>query len=118
MDIIQNIPRGLTICVTIVMALDILTGTIKALLEKDFSSTVFRNGLFKKMLELVVIVCGGIMDYVLSTDYIMYACYYLVIGMELYSILLENMKDYISLPDWLTGLIDTIKNKGEVNAKG
>lgn len=118
MIVLQNISKGLTICVGVLMGLDILTGTLKAFLEKNFNSTTFRAGLFKKMLEFIVIVCGGVMDYVLGVNYIMTACYYLIIGMELYSVLIENMSDYIELPTWLTSIIETIKNKGDTEPKG
>lgn len=118
MTILQEIHEPLTICVGILMGLDILTGTLKAFIEKKFSSSNFRVGLFKKMLEFTVILCGGVMDYVLDVNYIMTACYYLIIGMELYSVLVENIGDYLALPTWLTNIIDTIKNKGESEGKG
>lgn len=118
MIVLQELHKTLTICVGILMGLDILTGTIKAFIEKKFASSNFRVGLFKKMLEFVVILCGGIMDYVLNVDYIMTACYYLIIGMELYSVLVENVGEYIELPAWLTSIIESIKNKGDVEGKG
>lgn len=118
MLVLQEAHRTLTVCVGILMGLDILTGTLKALIEKKFTSSNFRVGLFKKMLEFTVILCGGVMDYVLNVDYIMSACYYLIIGMELYSVMVENIGDYLELPSWLTSIIETIKNKGESEGKG
>lgn len=99
--------------VLILMLLDILTGTIGAFKDKDFKSTTFREGLFKKLLEVILIVVGYLLDYTLTFNYIGVSCMYLIIGMEAYSIVIENMGDYIPLPDWLKTIINDLKN-GEV----
>ena len=93
----------------ICMILDIFTGTLGALIKKRFSSTVFREGLFKKVLEVVTIVIGYILDYTLTVSYIGIACIYLVIGLEIYSILIENVSEYIPLPAWLINIVDSLK---------
>lgn len=97
----------------ICMLLDIITGTLGAFIDQDFKSTVFREGLFKKLLEIVLVVVGYLLDYTLSVQYIGQACMILVIGMEVYSIVIENMSEYVPLPEWLKNLIEQLKN-GEI----
>lgn len=112
-DYLKSLDLKLLPVLMIVMLLDIITGTLGALLKKDFKSTVFREGLFKKLLEVVLVVVGYLLDYTLSVEYIGTACMIMVIGMELYSIVFENMSEYIEIPDWLKNIIDGMR-KGEV----
>lgn len=112
-DYLKSLDLKLLPVLMIVMLLDIITGTLGALLKKDFKSTVFREGLFKKLLEVVLVVVGYLLDYTLSVEYIGTACMIMVIGMELYSIVFENMSEYIEIPDWLKNIIDCMR-KGEV----
>lgn len=112
-EYIKSLDLKLIPVLMIVMLLDIITGTIGALLKKDFKSTIFREGLFKKLLELVLVIVGYLMDYTLSVNYIGNAVIVMVIGMELYSIVFENMTGYLDVPEWLRKLIENLKN-GEV----
>lgn len=116
-EYLRSVDLKLLPVVLIIMLLDILTGTIGAFKDKDFKSTVFREGLFKKLLEIVLIVVGYLLDYTLSFNYIGVACMYLIIGMEAYSIVIENMSGYIPLPEWLKEIIEKLKN-GEVKDNG
>lgn len=112
-EYLKTVDTKLIPVVLVFMLLDIITGTVGAFKDKDFKSTVFREGLFKKLLELILIVVGYLLDYTLSLKYIGVACNYLIIGMEAYSIVIENMSDYIPLPEWLKEIIEKLKN-GEV----
>lgn len=112
-EYIKSLDLKLIPVLMIVMLLDIITGTIGALLKKDFKSTIFREGLFKKLLELVLVIVGYLMDYTISVNYIGNAVIVMVIGMELYSIVFENMTGYLDVPEWLRKLIENLKN-GEV----
>lgn len=112
-DYLKNIDLKLLPVLLIVMLLDIISGTIGALIKKDFKSTIFREGLFKKLLELVLVVVGYLLDYTLSVQYIGQACMILVIGMEAYSVVIENMSDYIDIPQWLKDILEQLKS-GEV----
>lgn len=114
-DYLRSLDLKLLPVLMIVMLLDIVTGTLGALIKKDFKSTVFREGLFKKLLEIVLVVVGYLMDYTLSVNYIGTACMVMVIGMELYSIVIENMSEYIELPDWLKQLINQLRNGEKEN---
>lgn len=112
-DYLKNIDLKLLPVLLIVMLLDIISGTIGALIKKDFKSTIFREGLFKKLLELVLVVVGYLLDYTLSVQYIGQACMILVIGMEAYSVVIENMSGYIDIPQWLKDILEQLKS-GEV----
>lgn len=108
-DYLKTLDLKMLPVLLIAMLLDIITGTIGALIKKDFKSTVFREGLFKKLLELVLVVVGYLLDYVLTVSYIGTACMILVIGMELYSIVIENMAEYIDIPQWLKDILEQLK---------
>jgi len=107
--ILECVDKTRLMLACICMALDIFTGTLGALISKSFKSTIFREGLFKKILEIITIVVGYILDYTLDVHYIGIACIYLVIGMEVYSIIIENASEYIPIPDWLKSIIVNLK---------
>lgn len=108
--ILESVDKVRLALACICMLLDIITGTVGALINKDFKSTIFRQGLFKKLLEIVLIVIGYILDYTIQVEYIGSACIYLVIGMEAYSIIIENASQYIPIPDWLKEIIENLRN--------
>lgn len=110
LKILEAVDKTRLTLACICMLLDIITGTIGALINKDFKSTIFRQGLFKKLLEIVLIVVGYILDYTVQVEYIGVACIYLVIGMEAYSIVIENASAYIPIPEWLKTIIEDLKN--------
>lgn len=100
------------IVVSIAILLDMLTGVIKAILSKELSSSEFRTGLLKKVLDYVLIVVGFSIDFVLETSYIGNAVLYSLIAMEFYSVL-ENIKLYIPLPSVLEKALEKMSNKEE-----
>lgn len=51
------------IIVSAFILLDLITGTVKAFKEKNFTSTVMREGLFHKAGSLMVIAFGALVDY-------------------------------------------------------
>lgn len=113
LDLCTGVDKGLLVILVIIMGLDILTGSIGALLKKEFKSNVFREGLYKKLMEIVIVIVGYALDYVLAVDYIGKSCIYLVIGMECYSVIIENAGQYIPIPEWLKNLINGLQNKDE-----
>lgn len=113
LDLCAGVDKGLLVILVIIMGLDILTGSIGALLKKEFKSNVFREGLYKKLMEIVIVIVGYALDYVLAVEYIGKACIYLVIGMECYSVVIENAGQYIPIPEWLKNLIEGLQNKDE-----
>lgn len=97
------------IIILILMILDILSGVIKAFIDKEFSSSVFRQGLFKKVYELIIIIVGYILDYVLQLEYIGITLSMMIIGLETYSIVIENASTYIPIPDFFKNIIINLK---------
>lgn len=86
------------LCVAIIM--DIVTGCIKAGIKGQFKSGEFRTGLLKKVLDIVLVVVGFSLDYLLTVNYIGNGVLISLIAMEFYSVL-ENVGDYIPLPNVL-----------------
>lgn len=99
----------LLIVLMIVMLLDVITGVIGAFINKEFNSTTFRQGLFKKVYEIILILVAYIIDYVLKVDYIGTALLTMCIGLEIYSIVIENISKYVPIPDWLKDIIEHLR---------
>ena len=102
------------ICVLAFILADILTGLVRSLYEKDFKSSVMRQGLFHKAGELMVLGLLYSVEYVAPMLGITFelptfragACYCIL--MEVGSII-ENIKPF-------TPAISTILRKDEDNA--
>lgn len=84
--------------------MDIITGVIKAFKEKNYNSTVMREGLFHKAGSILVIVLGEMVDYAqtlmdlgFSVEISVGLCVYIII-MEIGSII-ENV--HVINPDLL-----------------
>ena len=104
-----KVRTDLLIVISVLMLLDIVTGVIGALINKEFKSTIFRQGLFKKVYELLIIVVGYILDYTLGLTYIGVALSFMIIGLEAYSIVIENAGNYVPVPEWLKDIIERLK---------
>lgn len=98
------------IVVSIAVILDMLTGVIKACLSHKLSSSEFRTGLLKKVLDYVLIIVGFCLDYLLKVDYVGNAVLYSLIIMEFYSVV-ENVELYIPLPNALKKVLNSLKEK-------
>lgn len=94
------------------IVIDLITGLIKAIIKKDVKSNVMRTGLLKKVLELVVVVVGCLLDALLNTSYIATGVVVFIIAMEGISIT-ENVSEYIPLPNFLVDLLGQLKDKGD-----
>lgn len=55
-----NVVLLLTACF---IALDMVTGIVKAFKEKEFTSSIMREGLFHKCGSILCVVFGGLVDY-------------------------------------------------------
>ena len=70
---------------------DVLTGFIQAIINKNVDSSVMRNGLLHKILIIIVVFLGFVIDATFSLNIVAkIICSYIII-MELTSIL-ENLK--------------------------
>lgn len=94
------------------IVIDLITGLIKAIIKKDVKSNVMRTGLLKKVLELIIVVVGCLLDALLNTSYIATGVVVFIIAMEGISIT-ENVGEYITLPKFLVDLLSALKDKGD-----
>ena len=84
------IPLGL-------MAIDILTGIIKAWAQNDFKSKIMRSGLAKKAEEILILIAGELITFgLMLPSVIMNGVSFYIIFMEGMSIL-ENV-DQLGIP--------------------
>ena len=108
-DLVVINSNGL-IVVSIAILLDMLTGVIKACLSHQLSSSEFRTGLLKKVLDYVLIVVAFSLDFLMGTEYLGNAVLYSLILMEFYSVV-ENVELYIPLPEALKKVLNNLKEK-------
>lgn len=110
-DIITKNQVGLEV-MGIFIVLDVITGLIKAVIEKDLQSGVMRTGILKKLLEVILVVVASLLDALLSVNYIANCVSLFLIGMEGLSII-ENIGNYIPLPEVLSNTLEALKDKGK-----
>lgn len=96
------IPLGL-------MAIDVLTGIIKAWAQNDFKSAIMRAGLAKKAGEIMILVVGELISYgLMLPDAIMNCISFYIIFMEIMSIL-ENADELgIPVPKFVKDVINNV----------
>ena len=96
------IPLGL-------MAIDVLTGIIKAWANNDFQSAIMRAGLAKKAGEIMILVVGELISYgLMLPDAIMNGISFYIIFMEIMSIL-ENADELgIPIPKFVKDVINNV----------
>ena len=99
------IPLGL-------MAIDVLTGIIKAWAKNDFQSAIMRAGLAKKAGEIMILVVGELISYgLMLPDAIMKGISFYIIFMEIMSIL-ENADELgIPVPKFVRDVINNVDDK-------
>ena len=96
----------------IFIVLDIVSGLIKAVIEKDLQSGKMRTGLLKKIMEILLVIVSALLDALMHTTYIATAVVAFTVGMEGLSIL-ENIGTYIPLPSVLKSVLENLKAQGE-----
>ena len=106
------IPLGL-------MAIDVLTGVIKAWAHNDFKSAIMRTGLAKKAGEIMILVVGELISYgMLMPDSIMNGISFYIIFMEVMSIM-ENLDELgIPIPKFVRDVINNVDDKLQNNGIG
>ena len=107
--LLQDNNKGFLV-VAIAIVLDIVSGLIKATLKHDVRSSAFREGLLKKVLDLVIIVVAFSMDFLLGLTYIGKGVLFSIVAMEFYSVL-ENVKEYMPLPEALVNAMDLLQGR-------
>lgn len=96
------IPLGL-------MAIDILTGIIKAWANNDFKSAIMRAGLAKKAEEILILVAGELISFgLMLPEAVMNGVSFYIIFMEAMSIL-ENVDELgIPVPGFVKKVINNV----------
>lgn len=96
----------------ILMAIDVLTGIIKAWAHNDFKSAIMRSGLAKKAGEIMILVVGEVVSYgLMLPDTIMNGISFYIIFMEGMSIL-ENADELgIPVPKFVRDVINNVDDK-------
>ena len=99
------IPLGL-------MAIDILTGIVKAWAQNDFKSAVMRAGLAKKAEEILILVAGELISFgLMLPDAVMNGVSFYIIFMEGMSIL-ENVDELgIPVPGFIKKVINNVDDQ-------
>ena len=99
------IPLGL-------MAIDILTGVIKAWGQSDFKPSIMRAGLAKKAGEILILVAGEIISYGLNLpEAVMNAASFYIIFMEVMSILENLDKLGVPIPKFVKDAINNLDDQ-------
>lgn len=99
------IPLGL-------MAIDILTGVIKAWAQHDFKPAIMRAGLAKKAGEILILVAGEIISYGLNLpEAVMNAASFYIIFMEVMSILENLDKLGVPIPKFVKDVISNVDDQ-------
>ncbi len=99
------IPLGL-------MAIDVLSGIIKAWAHNDFQSAIMRAGLAKKAGEIMILIVGELISFgLLLPDTIMNCVSFYIIFMEIMSIL-ENADELgIPVPKFVKDVINNVDDQ-------
>ena len=99
------IPLGL-------MAIDVLTGVIKAWSQNDFKSAIMRAGLAKKAGEIMILVVGELISFgLILPDAVMNGISFYIIFMEIMSIL-ENVDELgIPIPKFVKDVINNANDQ-------
>lgn len=93
------------------MGIDTITGTVNAFAKKQFKSKKMRMGLSKKIGEISILVIGELFSFSLCLPhYIMSCISFYIIMMEFMSIMENIDKMGVSLPKFIS---DVINNKDD-----
>lgn len=106
------INTDLILVLSLAIACDMISGSIKSVINKTFKSSDFRTGLLKKGLDYILVIVSIIVGYVLTLEYIEPATLTVLIFMELSSIV-ENCNEIIKVPKLLKETIEQNTEKDE-----
>ena len=109
--IVQGNQKALFVML-IFIALDVVSGVVDAIIKHELNSTKLKEGIYHKLLELLLVIAGIALDWLLEADYITYSVLVSFVAMEGISIL-ENVGSYIPLPDVLKEVLGKLNGKVE-----
>lgn len=95
----------------IIMALDIVTGTVYSWSSKTFKSSIMRTGLSKKVGEIAVLVLGEVLALALDLpSYIMVGVSAYIILMEVMSIFENLDKLNVPIPKFVKNIVNNVND--------
>ena len=97
---------------SVAIALDIVTGIIKAILSHDLKSSRFKEGMLKKCYDYILVVIAFCLDYILKVSYVSNATLYCLIAMEFYSCI-ENLREYVPIPEALSNALNVLQKQSD-----
>lgn len=101
----------------ILMALDVFTGYINAVIKRDVSSRKMREGLGHKVAELIYIIVGYFISIVFNVSQIEYFISIYIIVMELISIMENAEKLGVKTPNAIKSKLESAKDELENEKK-
>lgn len=104
---------GIMITLIILMALDYVTGTMCAIVEKELSSTIFLKGTCKKLLIIMLVGVAHIFDLhvVGSHEALRSAVIYFYLSNEGVSVLRNSSKLGLPIPEKLKAVLSQLHKK-------
>lgn len=109
--LIQMNEKGIAV-LSVAIALDIVTGIIKAILSHDLRSSKFKEGMLKKCYDYILVVIAFCLDYTLKVSYVSNATLYCLIAMEFYSCI-ENLREYVPVPEPLSNALNLLQKESD-----
>lgn len=102
----------------IIMGVDIITGVVKAWVNKNFEASIMRTGLGKKAGEVAILIVGELLSYALNLpDIVMDAVSFYIIFMEAMSIM-ENVNQLgIPIPKFVRDAINNANDQLQNGSK-
>lgn len=96
----------------IIMGVDIITGVVKAWVNKNFEASIMRTGLGKKAGEAAILIAVELLSYALNLpDIVMNCVSFYIIFMEVMSVL-ENADELgIPVPKFVRDVINNVDDK-------
>lgn len=102
--------RTILIIVLVAVILDFVTGITKAIFQKNIQSEKLRNAIPKMMGYFAIIIIGVCLQIVFKIDFVTKIICLFIIVIEFISVI-ENVNNYVTIPKFLTKLLDDKKNE-------
>ena len=120
MDILKQIKEALIntdisntnwlLILFVLACVDVVTGIVNAWMEGNIQSAKMKKGILGKMYELVIVLIGGMLDYVLGLNVIIKSTIIFYSIQEVTSIL-ENTAMHISYPKFIKDALDVLNKQ-------
>lgn len=106
---------GLVIAMLVFIIIDYITGLIRAIIHKNLSSAVGFKGLLKKVVILIVVSVGHLVDFYIigEGDMIRNACIFFYLSNEGISILENVVAIGVPVPSILKNILEQLKEEAE-----